>query len=162
MKNLVRLAGKFHIDHYRNDKLIDTFEFDNAIVDEGLNHILDVEFNSEVQEAAWYIGLVGNSGWTAFNLADTMASHAGWAECVDYTEVSRPAWTVGAAASRAVTNAVTVDFNINATKTLKGIFVCSDNTKGGAVGILWAEGAFTSTVSVENGDIFKVTYTVSG
>jgi hypothetical protein len=91
-----------------------------------------------------------------------MSSHAGWAESADYDEATRPEWTAGTASGRAITNAVTVDFTINATKTIKGLFITSNNTKSGSTGTLWSTAAFGSTVSVADDDVLKVTYTVSG
>lgn len=135
----------------------------NGIVDEGINQLLDDGFNGGAQTfATAYIGLVDNSGFSAFANADTMASHAGWAESSDYSEATRVAWNPDAAASRAVTNSTTVDFTINATKVIKGIFITSNSTKGGTTGTLWATAAFSSTASVVSSDVLKVTYTVSG
>ena len=106
-----------------------------------------------------------NAGFSAFATADTMASHAGWAETSGYSNANRPQWTCGAAASRQITNSVTVDFNINATVTVKGLFICGGtgaSTKGGSTGTLWSAAAFGSTVAVTSGDVLKVTYTLSG
>ena len=44
-----------------------------------------------------------------------------------------------------ITNASTVDFSINATKTIYGLFICGGTgagTKGGTTGTLWSTGAF--------------------
>jgi hypothetical protein len=159
----MKLRGRFLIEH-RNEagKLIGVYRVPNGIVDVGLNKILDDMFNAGSQSSLWYIGLVDNSGWTAFAAGDTMGSHTGWTESTVYTAGTRPQWTVGAAASRQVTNASTVDFAINGTATLKGIFVVDDNTKSGTSGTLWATAAFSSTIGVSSGDTLKVTYTVSG
>jgi hypothetical protein len=163
MKNKIGLKGNFIVKHFDNNGLLKgEYNIPNGIVDEGLEHLLDVGFHAVAATPTWYIGLVDNAGWTAWSDSNLMNSHAGWSECVAYTAATRPEWTEGAAASRAITNAVTVDFAINDTKVLKGIFITSDNTKGGTTGILWSTAAFTSTVSVENGDTFKVTYTISG
>jgi len=156
------VRGKFKIEHIRDGKVIAEYEFPNGIVDVGLNHILDTEFHNQAAVATWYLGLVDNASWTAFAAADIMSSHAGWIENSDYDEATRPEWTEGAAAARTITNAVTVDFTISATVTIKGIFVTSVNTKGGSTGILWATAAFGSTVAVVDNDVLKVTYTVSG
>jgi hypothetical protein len=167
MKNIFKQDfcphGWFLIEH-RNKagKLIGLYRVPNGIVDVGMNHILETEFHAGSQVSTWYIGLVDNSGFTAFNDADTMASHSGWTESTVYSQSTRPQWTAGAAASRQITNASTVDFSINDSATLKGIFVTSDNTKGGTSGTLWATAAFSSTVSVQNGDTLKITYTISG
>ncbi len=160
-KSIFKPHGWFLIEH-RNEagKLIGLYRIPNGIVDVGMNHILETQFHAGAQTTTWYIGLVGT--WTAFSDADTMASHAGWSESTAYTEATRPQWTAGAAAARQITNAATVDFSINATAALKGIFVTSDNTKTGGAGTLWATAAFSSVVNVGNGDTLKVTYTVSG
>lgn len=160
MKHATNFRGRFKIDHFdKGGKLKGHYEVPNGIVDVGLNNILDVMFDGGSQDSSWYIGLVDNSGWTAFANADTMASHAGWTENTDYTG-NRKAWNPDAAASRAMTNSTTVDFAINATVTLKGIFVNTDET--GTAGTLWSTAAFASAVSAVNGDTLKVTYTISG
>ncbi len=159
----LRPQGVFLIKHYNKaGKLIGVYRVPNGIVDVGMEDLLGVYFQASSQSTLWYIALVDNAGFGAFAAADTMASHAGWAEGEDYTEGTRPQWTVGAPSSRQITNAVTVDFSINATDTLRGIFITDDNTKGGAIGILWATAAFSSTVAVTSGDTLKITYTVSG
>ena len=160
----MNLKGKFqvkHLDAVGNVK--GEYEFPNGIVDEGLDSILDVQFHGASQIATWYIGLVDNSGWTAWADADTLSSHAGWAENTDYTEATRGEWTEDAASSRAITNSTTVDFSINASGNVKGIFVSSNSVKStGNTGTLWSTAAFSSVVAVSNGDTLKVTYTVSG
>ncbi len=142
-------------------KLLGIYPAPNAIVTEGVLHMMEAEFRSGAQSATWYIGLVDNSGWTAWAAADTMATHAGWTESVVYSNANRPQWTCGAAAARTITNASTVDFTINASATLKGLFITNENTKSGTTGTMWSEAAFSSTVTVANGDTLKVTYTLS-
>jgi hypothetical protein len=154
--------GKFTIQHFRDGKLLDAYEVNNGIVDVGMNSLLDVGFNAGTQITTWYIGLIDNSGFTALAAGDTMASHTGWTESSDYDEATRPEWTTGSPSARAITNATTVDFTINATKTIKGIFITSNSTKGGTTGTLWSTAAFGSTVPVVDNDVLKVTYTLSG
>lgn len=156
------LRGKFAIEHIRNGEVLNCIEMPNGIVDVGLNHILDTEFVSGAQITTWYIGLVDNAAFSAFADADTMASHTGWAESSAYSDGTRPEWGPDAADSRAVSNTTTADFNIDDTATIKGLFVTSNNTKGGSTGTLWSTAAFGSTVNVADGDVLKVTYTVSG
>lgn len=157
------LEGRFRVEHYdKEGNLKAVYRVPNGIVDVGLNKILEDMFNGGTQSTTWYIGLVNNSGFSAFANADTMASHAGWTESTDYTETARPEWTAGTAASRSITNASTVDFSINATVTLKGIFIVNNATKSGTAGTLWSTAAFASNVSAVNGDTLKITYTVSG
>ena len=67
-----------------------------------------------------------------------------------------------AAASQSISNSVTsADFNITASGTIHGIFVTSDNTKSGTTGTLWSTAPFAAPLSVNNGDLLKVTYTLS-
>jgi hypothetical protein len=139
-----------------------TREFQNGVVDEGIEYLLDAGFNGGSQTSTWYMLLVDNSGFSAFAAADTMASHSGWTEDQTYSEGTRPEWTADAAGSRAVTNSTTVDFSINGTTVIQGIAATTNNTKGGTTGTLFATAAFSSTASVESGDTLKVTYTVSG
>lgn len=157
------VRGFFLVEH-RNKagKLIGIYRVPNGIVDVGMNHILETEFHAGAAVTTWYIGLVDNSGWTAFADGDTMGSHAGWSESTVYSAGTRPQWTMGAASGRQITNAATVDFAINGSAVLKGIFITSDSAKSGSAGTLWATAAFSSTVSVQSGDTLKITYTVSG
>jgi hypothetical protein len=159
----LKINGQFKIEHFnRAGELLGTYDVPNGIVDEGLNHILETQFNGGTPITAWYIGLVNNASFSAFANADVMNSHAGWLETALYDEATRPEWTAGTAAARAITNAAVVDFSINATVTIRGIFITSNSTKSGTTGILWSTAAFASNVSANNGDTLKVTYTVSG
>lgn len=164
MNHVAKLKGRFVIEHRdSDDKLLGTYEFPNGIVDEGLNHILDTQFTGSAQVSTWYIGLVDNSGWSAFADADTLSSHAGWSESTEYTESNRVTWDEDAASSRSISNSTTADFSINATGNLKGVFISSNNVKStGNTGTLWSTAAFSSVVATSNGDTLKVTYTVSG
>jgi len=164
MKAKTNLRGRFIVKHLDKDgNLKGEYEFPNGIVDEGLDHILDVAFHGSAQVGTWYIGLVDNSGFSAFADADTLSSHAGWSENTDYTETNRVEWDEDAASSRSISNSTTADFSINASGNLKGIFVSSNNTKStGNTGTLWSTAAFSSVVATANGDTLKVTYTVSG
>lgn len=151
------------VEHFNSaGEKIGEYQTTNGIVDVGINHLLDVTFRAQTQISSWYMGLVDNSGFTAFANADTSASHAGWNEFTTYSEATRVQWSPGAAASRAISNSTSVDFNITGSGTVKGIFIISNSTKSGTTGTLWATAAFASNVTVSNGDVLKVTYTISG
>lgn len=164
-QNKLPLRGKFYAELWREGKLIHKEEFPNDITNAGVNYLLDTMFNdaTQIANSAWCIGLISNSGYSALANADTMASHAGWTEATGYSQSTRVAWGSGAAASRSVTNASAAVFNLNATATLKGVFITSQNTKGGSTGTLWATALFTSgDIPVVNGDELRVTYATSG
>ena len=156
-----KFKGMYQIEHIRNGEVIGKYDVPNGITNEGLNHILGVEFSADTQITSWYIGLVDNSGFTAFAAGDTMSSHAGWSENTDYDEVTRESWGAGAAASQQVTNATAAEFTINATVAIKGIFITSNNTKSGTTGTLWSTAAFTSVINAVSSDTIRVTYTVT-
>lgn len=158
------LRGSWHIVH-RNKAglLIAEYDIKNAISDEGMNYLLDTGFNAGTALNPWYIGLIDSTGFTAVDPTDTMASHAGWAELSAYSNATRPTWSSGAAAARAVTNSSPVDFNINADgKTVKGLFITSNNVKGGTTGKLWSAALFGTASLVNNGDTLGATYSLSG
>jgi hypothetical protein len=158
----IGMKGKFQIEHVRGGQVIGKYDMPNGIVDVGLNSLLDVYFHNQAQLATWYIGLIDNAGFSALSNSDTMGSHTGWAESTAYDEATREEWVEDAAASRSITNSTPAEFTINATATLKGIFVTSNSTKGGTTGTLWSTAAFSSTVGVQDNDILRITYTVTG
>lgn len=163
MLQKAKVRGRFKIEHRdRTGKLLGVYDIPNGIVTEGMNYLLEAGFHGGTAVGTWYVGLIDNASFSALADADTMASHAGWLEAVPYSDSTRRQWTCGAASARAITNGSTVDFTINATATLKGIFITSNNTKSGTSGTLWSTAAFGSTVGVSSGDTLKVTYTVSG
>lgn len=159
-----KLAGRFVVEHRDcDDNIKAVYEFPNGIVDEGIEHLLDVGFHGSSQIGTWYIGLVDNSGFSTFADGDTLGGHGGWSEFTNYTEANRVEWDEDAASSRSISNSTTADFSINASGNLKGIFVSSNNVKStGNTGTLWSTAAFSSVVATANGDTLKVTYTISG
>ena len=163
LAELFKPRGRFVIEHVRKGKVIGTYDMPNGIVNEGKTDILDVYFSDATQTAgsSWFIGLVDSSGYTALNDADTMSSHSGWNEFTSYSEANRVAWGPGAASAQSITNSSPATFNISGSGTLKGIFVVTNNTKGGTSGTLWATALFSADVPVSNGDQLRVTYTVS-
>jgi len=173
------LIGKFMVEHWRKDKKLAEYEFNNAITDEGKKKILDLYFyytDTEVPDDSTYgvyIGLV-NTG-ASLAAADTYVSHAGWTEYTNYKVSAadkRGKWTTGAASGSgtvSITNGTAITYDIDgAGGTVYGIFVCSgtiteieaqsDDT---ADNKLWATGAFAAEIPVLSGDQLKITYTVN-
>lgn len=135
---------------------------DNLITNAGLNDVLNEYIRGTTQTTAWYMGLVDNSGFTAFAAADTASSHAGWAESVAYSNGARLQWSPGAASGQSITNSSSVNFSINATATIRGIFIASISTLSATTGVLFSEAAFSGgNQSVNSGDTLQCTYTLS-
>ena len=136
----------------------------NGITDEGIHYLLEVGFRSdagmpEAQLAPWYAGLIDNSGFTGLDPSDTMSSHSGWTESQDYSEAVRQTLAFAAAASRAISD--DVSFTMNATKTIEGIFVTSNNVKGGTTGKLWSTAQFSTAPALVSGNVLTANYSLS-
>lgn len=138
-----------------------TEEFDNLVVNAGLDDSLDKHLKGSGYTAAWYVGLT--QGTPTFAAADTMGSHGGWTESTAYSESVRQTLTLGSVASQAVDNSASkATFSINGSATLGGAFVVNNSTKGGTTGTLYGGGAFSGgNRSVVNGDTVLVTITLT-
>lgn len=179
MAALLTMGGTFNVTHRRYGKVIDQFSIPNTIVNEGKNHILNVQFHGTTAIGTWYLGLIDNAGFTAITAADNYDNinqpGNGWDEFDDYTDrnnsdsaVTRPVWPENAASGQAITNTTLAIYDFTAGGTLKGLFVAggaSAATKGdntaGTGHILWAATSFAANVDVDNGDDLSVTYSVS-
>lgn len=138
-------------------RLVAQVDGHNGVTVVGKNYLLDVSFGSPTttQITTWYIGLINNTPTPTLAEADTLASHAGWAEWTSYTG-TRKAWTAAAAANKIKGTTTVSTFTMNAAGTLYGIMVAS--VTSGTVGTLWSTGAFNTTLAVVSTDDVKVTY----
>lgn len=139
----------------------------NLVVNVGLQDMNTQYFTGSGYTAAWYLGLYGAGASNTPAAGDTMSSHAGWTEVTDYSQATRPACSFGTpttADPSVATNSVSpATFSINATTTVGGAFLTSNNTKGGTTGILFSAADFSSPGdrAVVSGDTLSVTYTFS-
>lgn len=134
---------------------------DNLVTTVGKNDLLDKYLAGSSYTAAWYLGLIGTTGYSAVNAADTSASHAGWTESVVYSNSTRPAPSWGGASAGSKASTATA-FNINGSDTIKGAFLISVSTKSGTTGVLYSAGLFSGgDRAVVNADTLNVTYTAS-
>jgi hypothetical protein len=153
------VRGRWRVECYgQNGQLRWAEDFENIVVNEGLNHLLDSSLAGQSQITSWYVGLKGNGTPAA---TDTMASHGTWSEDQNYSETTRQAWTPnGAASGQSVSNSsAKATFSINATTTIYGAFLTSNSTKGGTSGKLYAAGNFASSKTLGAGDQLLVTAT---
>jgi len=152
------LKTHYKIEAFRDGKLLWTEEFDNLVVDEGLDDSLDKHLLGSGYTAAWYVGLADAS--PSFAAGDDMSSHVGWVELTDYDEADRQTLTLGAVSGQSVDNSGSVAvFTIDNTATFGGAFVVSDDTKGGSSGILYGGGVFTQDRALIDNDVLNVTIT---
>jgi len=153
-------SNPFMVEQIRNGKVIARRRGFNGVTVVGKNHMLDVVFGNSspvTQVNPWYIGLINNSPTPVLSENDTLASHSGWTEWTSYSG-NRKAWDDENAASKIKGTTSVSAFTISATGTLYGILVCA--VASGTSGVLWATGAFDSTLPVVNTDVINVTYGV--
>ncbi len=152
----------FKVECVRDGEVIWTEDFQNLVVDVGLDDSLDKHLKGSSYTATWFVGLTDGATVTVA-AGDTMVTHAGWVDTQTYSNATRPALTLGTVSGQSVDNSASVAaFNINGGQTFGGAFVCSDNTVGGTSGILYGAGAFTGgDRAVINGDTVNVTVTLT-
>lgn len=137
----------------------------NLVVNVGLQDMNTQYFKGSAYTAAWYIGLYGAAASNNPAAGDTSASHAGWTEVVPYSNATRPAATFGTATTAdpsVISNSASpASYTINATSTVGGAFLISNNTKSGTTGILFSASDFAAPGdrAVASGDTLNVTYT---
>jgi len=152
----------YHVRCYDKDgnlKWEDVIE--NLVVNEGLDDILDKYYKGSSYTAAHYVGLT--DGTPTFAAGDTMASHSGWAEVTAYSETVRQTFSPGTVSGQSVDNSASkAVFSINATATIGGAFLTTNNTKGGTTGTLVGGGAFSGgDKALTSGDTLEVTVTAT-
>ena len=139
----------------------------NLVVNQGLQDMNSKYFTGSSYTAAWYIGLYGAAASNNPTAADTAASHPGFTEITPYSNATRPTCTFGvpttANPSVASNSASPASYTIDATATVGGAFLISNNTKGGSTGVLFSASDFAAPGDrvVASGDTLNVTYTFS-
>lgn len=137
-------------------------EFDNLVVNAGLDDSLDKHLKGSSYTAAWYVGLA--DGTPTFAAGDTESSHAGWTEVVAYDEGVRQTLNLGSVSSQSVDNSSSKSvFTISTNDTtIGGAFISTTSTKGGSVDTLYGGGAFTAAdKTLDNDDTLTITVTLT-
>jgi len=181
------LKGTVRFEQWRDGVKIRDIDITNTITVEAKNFLLNLGFHGAAGPAkilTWYIGLVDNAGFTAFDETDTYDDidqvGNGWDEWIDYTDANngastttRPEWSEAAASSKSITTdtpqAIYDVVAAGVGDVVKGVFICggpnsqtkADHTSGSPPNVLWSMVAFSATVNVQTSDQLKVTYTLS-
>jgi len=168
--------GEFVVEHWRDGLLLATHTMKNGITTEGKNHAFDSTFDAQSPITVWYMGLIDLTGYTALDATDTYddIDQAGndWDEFKDYdysaVSTNRGVWSPDAASAASISNSTQVVFDITASGTVKGLFICGGGAASSvqgdhaADGTLWATALFDQgDTAVVNADQLKVTYTIS-
>lgn len=179
VENALNLKGRYYVEHWRDGELLKTMTFNNGIVNEGKNFLLNVMFSGTTPITTWYLGMIDLTGYTALANDDTYddinQAGNGWDEFADYTDGNnsdnagtRPAWPEDGASGQSITNTTLAIYDITDTGTVKGLFSCGgtnaqtkgDHTASGNV--LFGTALFDQgDTAVNNGDQLRVAYAVS-
>lgn len=137
----------------------------NLVTTEGKNDELSKYLKGSSYTAAFYVGLVNSSSFSAFAVGDTAAQIGGsngWLEATAYSESVRQTLTLGSVSAGSVDNTGSkATFSINGTVTIHGAFVITNSTKSGTTGVLFGEAAFSVDRSLASGDSLTVAVTIS-
>lgn len=155
----VHIGGVF--GHWVNDD-IDNIQYDgNIVVDEGLNHILDVALSNGTQNTVWYVGLYKNNYTpVAGDIATSFAGSGKGNEInAEINETARPTYQDGGVSAKSITNSGSpAVFTANTTVTAYGAFLISDSTLGGLTGTLCAASKFSAQRDLIATDVLNVIY----
>lgn len=151
----------FEVKALRDGLTLFEEEVVNTVMTGGKNDLLDKYFAGSAYTAAWYMGLINNSGFSAIAAGDTMSSHAGWSETASYDESTREAITFASASSGSKASSADCQFTISATVTVNGVFITSNSTKSGTTGILYSAASFSAARSLVDNDVLQVGVTYS-
>jgi hypothetical protein len=137
-------------------------EIENLTTNVGLADMVTQYWKGSAYTAAFFVG-IKNTGAPAST--DTMSSHAGWTENTGYSNANRPSLTLGSVTgttTAAVDNSASLAvFNINASGTIFGAFIVTNNTKGGTTGTLVGVADFGASRAVLSGDTLSVQFNIT-
>jgi hypothetical protein len=159
MDDNARIKGKLHFIHIRKGEVIDEWDADNAVVNQGINYGLGAMIGGASAITNWYLGLF--SGNYTPQLTDTAASIAANAnETTQYAAGARQAFNPAPASGQSITNAAAqASFTFNAATTVYGGFLISSSVINGTSGTLFSAAQFNAFKNVAASDQILVTYT---
>jgi len=173
----VGIAGRYHVvcrDAEGNIKWEDSFP--NLVNAVGKQLMLDTLLSGSAYTTVGpFLGLIGGAGPT-FAAADTMSSHSGWSEFVDYTvsgSAVRGTASFGSASSTGTTptnvtskTASAITYTVTGSGgTISGCFLVTgsgaSSTISNTSGTLYSAGAFSTAKATTAGDTVSVTYSTT-
>lgn len=157
----IKAGFTYTIEHVRDGVVLSTEVVKNLIPAEGLNYILNTALKAGSAVPAWYIALF-EGNYTPLATVTAATFPAASTESTAYAETNRVAWTAGAVAAGAVSNAASkAVFTMNATKAIYGLAQTSILTKSATTGVLVSVARFAAVKNVVEGDVLNVTSTLS-
>lgn len=155
------VAGVYHFKHVRDGAVIDEWDTENIIVNQGINYLLNAGLGGGSVITSWYLGLFsGNYTPVSSDTASSIASNS--TETTQYTAGSRQPFSPAAATTQNITNSASqASFTFNATTTVYGAFLISSATIGGTSGTLYSAAQFGVSKAVVSGDQILMTYNMA-
>ncbi len=173
-KEKTKVGGVFKFEQLRDGKVIDKWFEHNIVVAEGLRYILDAALNNGSGVSvipSFYVSLFKNNYTpTASDSAGGATPFADAAQAGEVTaevsEATRQPWALPAtpATTQTLSNSASpasYTFISATAVTINGAFLISENTKGGTTGILISASKFTTSRTLQQNDILKVTYEIN-
>lgn len=161
MKELIELRGRFDCKVFNADGSFDReFSFDNGATTVGLNHMLATEFVAGGQATTWFGGLIDGTSTPTLAATDTMSSHAGWTENIQYTGGVRATWTPGTPSGGLTVNASPMNFTMTGNVTIAGAFLSTGSALSGTSGTLFSTGLGSTPQVLTISQILQITYTI--
>lgn len=153
----LKAKGRYHVEHWRDGELLSKEDVSNLIVNQGLDHILAVEFAQGQQVTQWYLApYTNNYVPVAGDTAQSIVNVSG--EATGYSGGSRQPY-VAVEGQQQVTNAAqAATFSFTASLTIYGAFLISSQGQQSTQGTLFSAAQFSTPKSVVNGDQLVLTY----
>lgn len=141
--------------------------YKNLVVDQGVNHALDIELSGGTQITSWFLALLQGTPTIAASSTYQNLMSTGNEEFTTYSEGTRQAWSDGGVSAKSVDNSGSpATFTISSDgQTIGGAALVSSNTKNdNAAGpFMYAAGAFSAgDKSLDTNDTVDVTATFTG
>ncbi len=155
----MKVKGVWRIDHIRKGCVIDREVVDNIVVNQGLDHILGVEFASVSPIGLWYIGLYkGNYAPVATDTAATFTGNAQESQTYGQGRIQFQALEANQNANNSASPAL---FTFIAGDTIFGAFLTSSQAVGSTQGILFSAVAFGTARTVIANDQLSIQYGIA-
>lgn len=152
--------GRYHVAHVRDGCVIDEDDVTNLIVNQGLDHILGVEFTGIAQVTAWFLALFANNYVpVASDTAATIVGNAG--ETTSYNGNARPAFQAVEGGQGVTNGANPANFTFSAAVTVYGAFLASTSQQSSTQGVLFSAAQFNAPKQVVANDQLLLTYSFS-
>ena len=157
------VKGVFKVECFDKDGHLKWVEENsNLVTDEGLDALLDVMFHGLAATGTWYVAIIESNTAAASGMTYAVPTYT---ESEAYAEGTRPAYVESAASSQSIDNSASkAVFTMNATKTIYGASLVSDNTKGDVAAspaYLYCYSLFSSSKAVVNLDVLNVQITLT-